>query len=406
VRTVKPNPYPTREPVAGPQAVPIAARPGAGVRPSTVAGLKPRAHRPWYTRKRLWFPLTILLSFAFGLGALVWNIPIVDKFTGKKITWGKQLMVMTQGVLNKRTLPEAFNGAHQVRVLFAGLDHVPERGVEDPPHRSDSVMVAAVDFDTKQVRVVSVPRDGWVMHYENGVEKGYDKLAHSYALGGIKRTQETVQNLLGIDPIDYYVTIKFEGLAKVVDALGGLDIDVDKNMNYDDNHGNLHIHIKKGMQHLNGQEVVGYARFRHDTFGDITRMGRQQKVIKLMIEKIQQPENMMRLPYFMKTIGECVETNLTMDQLMVLAENAKLFTPDCIQTTTLNSYGNHDPHFPITLRGCPRGMAAQGIMPADIEVARGFLQNLAVPSPPAEPAQTGDEAGDGASSAGDKPAGE
>lgn len=386
MRPTKSAPVQAREAGTLPRSAPPVPLAGMPVRPSATALLRPRRRKPWYARNRIMIPLTLLLSFLTGLAILLWNIPIVNELTGTSNTLGRQFV---DAFKQKHSLVEAFNGSHQIRVIFVGLDHVPERGVEDPPHRSDSIMVAAVDFDTKQVRVVSVPRDSWVEHYLDGNNLGYDKLAHSYTKGGINQTTDTVQNLLGIQPIDYYVVIRFEGLAKVVDALGGLDVDVDHDMNYDDNHGNLHIHLKKGLQHLNGKEVVGFARFRHDTFGDITRMGRQQQVIKLMIEKIQRPENMMRLPYFAKTLSECVEKNFTLDQLMALAENAKDFPSANVQTMTLNSYGNQDPNFKIVLPGCPRGMAAQGIMPEDIDVARAFLENLEPPPPPPVEGESG-----------------
>jgi LCP family protein required for cell wall assembly len=291
------------------------------------------------------------------------------------------------------SLDVAFSGRPQIFVLLVGLDHVPENGVEDPPHRSDAVMVAATDFNTKQIRVLSVPRDGWVMHYQNGAEQGKDKIAHTYILGGIQRTQETVEHLLGLTT-DFYVTIKFEGLAKVIDALGGLDVDVEKNMNYDDRRGHLHIHFKKGLQHLTGEEVVQYARFRHDAMSDIARMGRQQKVMQLLLAELMKPENLPRLGQIANILMGCVDTNLSMDQLLALAQHAKEFQPGAIKTLTLNSFCNMGAGH-VDVPDAPRGMSVQLILEPDVAVARQFVTDLQPPPPPVPPVAEGADTANG-----------
>jgi LCP family protein required for cell wall assembly len=211
------------------------------------APLRQRGRRPWYRRKRLIWPLMYLLVAMATCAALWWNVPVLNVLTGEWQTNGTQVKHFVNNFVQPQaSLEVAFSGQRQVHVLLAGLDYVPEKSGEEPPHRSDSVMLAAVDFDTKQVRIVSVPRDSWVEQYMNGVAQGRDKLAHSYTYGGIQRTEETVEQLLGVNA-DFYVTIQFKGLAQLIDNLGGLTVDVEKNMNYDDRHGNLHIHLKKGV---------------------------------------------------------------------------------------------------------------------------------------------------------------
>jgi len=307
---------------------------------------------------------------------------VTNRLTGVRENYGAQVRRLGQSLLTpKRSLTVAFSAHNQVSVLLVGLDHVPEKHGEEPVHRSDSLILATTDFATKQVRLLSIPRDGWAMHYQGGTERGYDKLAHTYALGGIERTSETIGHLVGITP-DFYVTVKFEGLAKLIDALGGLTVDIEKNMNYDDRRGNLHIHFKQGVQHLTGEEVVAYARFRHDTWGDIARMERQQKVMRLLLSELMSARNIPRLPALVNAMGECVETNLSPDQLLALAQHADEYSPAGIQTQTLMSYNNQEPGHEIDLPGASHGVSAQAILESDVELARAFLLDLSPPPPP------------------------
>jgi len=73
--------------------------------------------------------------------------------------------------------------------------------------------------------------------------------------------------------------------------MGGLNVNVDENMDYDDNYGQLHIHLKKGEQYLTGSQVVGYVRFRHDAASDFGRVRRQQQVLKLIMDQLSEPQN-------------------------------------------------------------------------------------------------------------------
>jgi len=348
-----------------------------------------RHPEPWYLRKRIMWPLAYLISASLIVAAFWWNIPVTNPLTGLRENYGARVQRLGHTLLTPtRSLSVAFSAHSQISVLLVGLDHVPEKHGEEPVHRSDSLILATTDFTTKQVRLLSIPRDGWAMHYEGGTERGYDKLAHTYALGGIERTSETIEHLVGITP-DFYVTVKFEGLAKLIDALGGLTVDVEKNMNYDDRRGNLHIHFKQGVQHLTGEEVVAYARFRHDTWGDIARMERQQKVMRLLLSELMSARNIPRLPALVHAMCECVETNLSPDQLLALAQHADEYSPAGIQTQTLMSYNNQEPGHKIDLPGAPHSVSAQAIIESDVEHARAFLLDLAPPPPEPQSAEAG-----------------
>jgi len=368
--------------------------------------LRRRKPKPLLQRRRLVYPLLFLGSILLTIVVMWWFSPVENQATGEREFRGTRLVRAVGNVLSpEQSLDASFGGKSQVTVLLVGLDHVPPTP-KDPGiiRRSDSVLVARTDFDTKQVRVVSIPRDGWVEHWQDGRSHGYDKLGHTYAYGqetdlddptaGISRTRETVEHLLDID-IDYYVVIQFEGLVRLVNELGGLDVDVEKDMKYRDRAGGLNIDLKKGPQHLNGEQVVQYARFRKDALGDIGRMGRQQKVLRLVFDKITSTRNPAKLAALAKIVGETVKTNLTLDQLLALCQHADDFQGDGFKSETLPSYWNHEPGHEIDLPGLTAGsfVDAQAVFKKDCLKAKEFLSDLAPPEPPPE---AGDQAEDAA----------
>jgi LCP family protein required for cell wall assembly len=373
-------------------------RNGAYVHP--IGGKHP-AHVPKALRKRVLFPLFFLI-FALGTGGyLWWMAPVTNQLTGEQKNRGDQLVGFFTNVFNPELpLRHYFNDQSQLAVLLVGLDHVPRRKDDpNPPRRSDSVLLATTDLDTKQIRLLSIPRDSWVEQLSGRNEVIHDKLAHSYTHGqeqypgdnqaGIRNTSDAVRRLTGIQP-QYFVVIQFEGLAKLVDGLGGLTVDVEKRMEYHDRAGNLHIDFKPGVQDMNGEQVVQYARFRKDVLGDISRMGRQQKVIVLLMDKLRQPENLAQLPTLIPLLQQAVVTNFTPDQLLAFTKHMEEFPHEAIKSQTLQSYGNHEKGY-RDWPGVPghRRMSVQVIDPADLEKATQFLLDLSAPEPPAVEGEAG-----------------
>jgi LCP family protein required for cell wall assembly len=371
------------------------------VPPPVRRGPKPRARRPWYTRRSVQLPLLFLAVTLATISFCWWHIPVTNPLTGESETYGTRFKRTMRNIVQPElSLTNSFNGQRQVSVLLVGLDHVPATKYDPGTiRRSDSVLLATTDFDTKQIRIVSVPRDGWVQHWRGGSQHGWEKLGHSYAYGqqadkdnplaGINCTKETVEHLLDV-PVDFYVVIQFEGLVQLVDALGGLTVDVEKDMKYTDRAGGLFIDLKKGTQHLTGEQVVQYARFRHDAASDIARMGRQQKVIKLILVELRKPEHLAQLPQLSQLFAESVLTNLSLDQLLAIVQHLDEYNADGIETMTLPSINNQDGH--IQLPHAYRGLNAQYINPDDAVAGREFLLNLAPPPPPAPETEEGAEA--------------
>ena len=205
----------------------------------------------------------------------------------------------------------------RINLLVLGIDY--NHDSKGMPYskgaRSDTMMVASIGDEAQFLNIVSIPRDTYTLISE---KIGSDKINSAFSYGGVKQTRETVSHFLGV-PVHYYVIVKVQGAKKIIDALGGLPIDVEKNMDYDDNWGQLHIHLKKGPQILNGDQAVGYARFRHDEEGDYGRMRRQQQVIRAVIRRMKDPSIVTKFSQLAAAVKETLETDLTVEQMIDLA---------------------------------------------------------------------------------------
>ena len=207
-----------------------------------------------------------------------------------------------------------------VNVLIVGLDNV-EGG-----SRTDAIALAIFDAENKGLRIASIPRDSRV--YIPG--RSWDKINHAYVYGGIKLLRETLVNLTGI-PIDYFVKINYKSFPRIVDALGGIDIYVDKKLQYNDYSGKLFINIQKGQQHMDGKTALGYVRFRHDPLGDIGRVQRQQKFIDIMMKKLKSPSIITKIPTLVNELIDAVDTDLAPLEALKLLQFANSIPPNRIK---------------------------------------------------------------------------
>jgi polyisoprenyl-teichoic acid--peptidoglycan teichoic acid transferase len=189
-------------------------------------------------------------------------------------------------------------------------------GYQDDEMTTDTIILARLDVDRRTATLVSIPRDTWAAIPGHG----HDKINAAYAYGGARSSARAVSALLGGAPIDAIVALQPEGAAQIVDAMGGLNVNVDEPMDYDDNNGELHIHLRQGEQYLTGSQVVGYLRFRHDASSDFGRMKRQQQVLKLMLDQISEPQNWAKLPHILKLARKDMKSSLSNQQLLALLE--------------------------------------------------------------------------------------
>ncbi|EAX48084.1 cell envelope-related transcriptional attenuator [Thermosinus carboxydivorans Nor1] len=216
------------------------------------------------------------------------------------------------------SLPSADKLNKRVNVLLLGID---DGDPETPgaPRRSDTMMVASVNPDDGTVSLLSIPRDTRVIIPGH---KGYDKITHAFAYGGPQLAVRTVEQLLSI-PINYYVVVDWRGFIKLMIFLGGVDLYVESNMDYEDPYAGLKIHLDKGYQHLDGQKAGQYVRFRHDELGDIGRVQRQQRFLKALANEMLQVGTIFKLPALVSTIDQYVETDMSLFTMIRLANSLK-----------------------------------------------------------------------------------
>ena len=198
--------------------------------------------------------------------------------------------------------------------------HVMVMGVDrrsDDAGRSDTLMVVTVNKTTGKAEILSLPRDTRVRIEDNG----YDKINHAYAFGGSKLTRRTVEELLGV-PMDYYVLVDIKAFERIIDAMDGIDIDVEKRMYYEDpwdDNGGLVIDLYPGMQHMTGDRAIQYVRYR-DGEGDIGRIGRQQHFMQAVMDKMLSPAILPKLPQLVEEIRSAVETDMPLTEMVALAQ--------------------------------------------------------------------------------------
>jgi LCP family protein required for cell wall assembly len=206
-------------------------------------------------------------------------------------------------------------------------------GYQDDEATTDTIILLHLDVARRTATLVSVPRDTWVTIPGGGPQK----INAAYAYGGAKMSAKMVSALMGGIPIDGTIALQPDGAAQIVDAMGGLNVDVDETMNYDDNAGDLHVHLKKGEQYLTGGQVAGYLRFREDAASDFGRMKRQQQVVKLMLDQLSQPQNWAKLPRILQFARKDVKTTLTDKQLLALLEIYRNVPDQNVRSFTLPS---------------------------------------------------------------------
>ena len=200
--------------------------------------------------------------------------------------------------------------SNALNIMIMGVDRR-----ADDVGRSDTLMVLTYNPADKKASLLSLPRDTRV-HIE---KNDYDKINHAYAYGGHELTQKTVEAFLNV-PMDYYVMIDVHAFEKIIDAVGGVDIDVEKRMYYEDpwdDDGGLVIDLYPGKQHMDGKTAIQYVRYR-DGEGDIGRINRQQKFMKALMSQVISPSVLPKLPEIIKNVSSAVQTNMPLDMMITL----------------------------------------------------------------------------------------
>lgn len=206
-------------------------------------------------------------------------------------------------------------------ILLIGVD---QRANE--PSRADTIMVAFIDDKDSRISVLSIPRDTYVA-IPGRTNK--EKIGHAHAYGGPSLLAETVEEFLDID-VTRYVEVNFQGFASVIDTLGGVEIEVEKRMEY----ALEGIDLYPGLQRLDGNKALQYVRYRHDG-DDTTRIKRQQKFLTALADQALSISTVWKLPELIKAVQAQVRTDLSIKESLALAKVFKDAGAAKVETATL-----------------------------------------------------------------------
>ena len=208
---------------------------------------------------------------------------------------------------------------------------------------ADTIIVVRYDTKNQKVGVLSVPRDTMVDRdwSRNG------KINAALGKGGPELLAEEITKTLGV-PIDYYFHINLQGFVALVDELGGVDVDIPVDMNYDDPYQDLHIHFKKGPQHLDGQAAMEAVRYRHDNktsvnanYSDLDRTKLQQQVLTGLADKVISWGSITKVQSFLNIFNTYVKTDMELkDMLYFATQGVKLNTSSGVSSATLEGRGD------------------------------------------------------------------
>jgi LCP family protein required for cell wall assembly len=249
------------------------------------------------------FSLVFMLSF--GLGASLHSLLLADD--------------------NQTEEEPTIADGERTNILLLGTDARPG----ETQTRTDTIILASIDPELDKVALVSIPRDTRVSIKGSSV----DKINSANAVGGPELVVEKVEEIVG-ENIDYYVEMDFAGFKKIIDTIGGVDINVDQRM-YKPSED---IDLQPGQQHLDGSKALAFVRFRDYALGDIERTEHQQVFLKALGNELLRAKNIVKLPALIKVVKANIDTNLGMADMLKMASWAPGFNNDSIIAQTLPGY--------------------------------------------------------------------
>lgn len=214
----------------------------------------------------------------------------------------------------------------EYNVLLLGIDSRTERDlkteIQAKSYRTDTMILASLDIKEKKAKLISIPRDTKVK-----VKGNYNKINAAFVYGGVELAKETVEEFAGVR-IDRTMVVDFQSLVKIVDLLGGVEIDVPIRMY----RPTEEINLQPGLQVLDGQQALAYSRYRGTPGGDIDRAGRQQEVIQALIKKIISVKGVSMIPSLYRTMEENMVTDIPLKEIMTLGKLAPAVLKNGIDT--------------------------------------------------------------------------
>ncbi|MDR4332876.1 LCP family protein [Bacillus anthracis] len=272
--------------------------------------------KPKKSKKKIKIIISVILFFLIVGGGYTWFL--VNKASSAVRNAAHDLARGDKSDLRDKAVKPITNN---VSVLVMGVDESDVRGKEyGEAIRTDALLLATFNKDSKTVKLLSIPRDTYTYI---PVEKKKDKITHAHAYGSTKNGKDggpqasidAVEKLLNV-PVNYFVKFNFKSFMKIVDDLGGIEVDVPVEFTEQDSNDNADaIHLKKGVQKLNSEEALALARTRHID-SDAMRGQRQQLVIEAILEKLTSVGSVTKVGNIIDDINGQFVTNLTFDDML------------------------------------------------------------------------------------------
>jgi LCP family protein required for cell wall assembly len=221
-----------------------------------------------------------------------------------------------------------------MNILIMGVD--PVKGTVDGSPESfagtsDTMLLVRLDPTNQTMRVLSIPKDTMIAI----PEKGLTKVSDANAQGGPVLAARVVSRTLNNAPIHRYIRISTSGLRQLVDQLGGVDVFVPEKIEYRESSRQLSMNLVSGWQTLDGEQAEIFARFREPGLGDLPRVQRQQTLIKALLQRLNSPTVLPRLPQLTGLMRKYFDTNLKIEEMMALVNYSVKLERDNLQMTIL-----------------------------------------------------------------------
>jgi LCP family protein required for cell wall assembly len=228
------------------------------------------------------------------------------------------------------SLKHTLKNGQPVNILLLGVDARPG----ETTARSDTIILASVDSSLKKAVLVWIPRDTRI--YTSSRSK---KINMVNQLKGPKATCREVEKLMAV-PVNHYIVTNFTGFERIIDLLGGVYMDVDINLSSPYSG----VYLKKGYHLLNGKEALKYVRYRGRIDGDIGRTQRQQRLLQALSKQLLKKETIPKIPSLIKELQNNFYSNISMSDMLYLANIVLRINESNIVTQTLPGYAYTDPY--------------------------------------------------------------
>ncbi|MEF2110969.1 MULTISPECIES: LCP family protein [Clostridium] len=218
--------------------------------------------------------------------------------------------------LNNDNITRIQTNGKSCNILVMGVD-VGTAGSTNAndPKRTDTMILVHYNASDKKISMVSIPRDTLIT-----INGRNQKINAAHAIGGVTSAVAAVQKLIGVK-INYYAKVNYKGFDKLIDAIGGVDINITRKMDYDDPTQDLSIHFKKGLVHLDGKKAEEFFRWRKNTDGsglangDLGRIENQHIFIAKVMEKVKSPFIIFKIPSVLTAVKSAIETNMDASEI-------------------------------------------------------------------------------------------